>query len=142
MNILRILKNLGICLTCAIFVGCTYATQDWDPPVDRGARVTTPADADIYGDVAKKIVYPEQNWDSRDSLWFYNTSQGSNLMDYNIFLHLEQADKAKSGKLFGSDENMRKYRFLPQRKTDANQDELPVGWVKDSYEGKDYIGLF
>ncbi len=140
MNILRILKTIGMCLACAIFVGCTYASQGLDPHIDRGARTTETAD--IYGDIAKKIVYPEQNWAPEDSLWFYNTSQGSNLMDYNIFLHLERDDStAQSLKLFHSDSNMVTYRFLPQRNTSGNTDGLPVGWVKDSYEGKDYIGF-
>lgn len=141
MHSLRKLANLGICLACAFFVGCTYATQDWTPPIDRGAHDTTTED--IYGDIAKEIVYPEQNWDSRDSLWFYTTSQGSNLMDYQIFKHLEQVESSVEGKirLFRDYDNMNKYRFLPQKVTKGNPDWLPVGWVKDSYEGKDYIGL-
>ena len=37
---------------------------------------------------------------------------------------------------------MNKFRFLPQRSTtDDKEDWLPIGWVKDSYEGKDCIGF-
>jgi len=139
MDLVQILKNLGICLACAIFAGCTYASQGF-PDDDRGALPIETVD--IYGDIAKRIVYPEQNWDPSDSLWFYYTSQGSDLMDYNIFLHLEQADStADQINLFRSNENMEKYRFLTQRGSDDNEARLPIGWVKDSYEGKDYIGF-
>jgi hypothetical protein len=140
MNIAQIPKNLGIGLACAIFAGCTYASQGF-PDDDRGALPTE--SADIYGDVAKRIVYPVQNWDSADSLWFYYTSQGSNLMDYQIFKHLEQVDSPVEGKikLFRDYDNMNRFRFLMQRNTPGNEDWLPVGWAKDTYEGQDYIGF-
>ena len=113
---------------------CTYVTQGV-PDEDRGALAN--AD-DYFGDKATSIVYPDQNWDPGDSLWFYNTSQGSNLMDYEIFLHLELAGRER---LFRSHENMGKYRYLLQKPTWDNPDSLPVGWVKDSYEGDDYVGF-
>ena len=105
------------------------------PDEDRGALANVD---DYFGDKAAKIVYPDQNWDAGDSLWFYNTSQGSNLIDYQIFLHLELAG---SERLFRSHENMGKYRYLLQKPTWDNPDSLPVGWVKDSYEGNDYVGF-
>ena len=140
MDCVDILQKLGIVCACAIFGGCTYASQGF-PDDNRGAVPTE--SPDIYGDVAKQIVYPEQNWDASDSLWFYNTSQGSNLMDYQIFKYLEQAESPLEGKkkLFRDHDNMNKFRFLTQRSTSGNEDGLPVGWVKDSYEGQDYIGF-
>jgi hypothetical protein len=134
MNILRILKTLGICLACAIFAGCTYVSQGI-PDEDRGALSNA---NDHFGDKTTSIVYPEQNWDASDSLWFYNTSQGSNLIDYEIFLNLKLAN---SDKLFRSNENLGKYRYLLQNPTRDNEEALPVGWVKDSYKGNDYIGF-
>ncbi|MFZ1430984.1 MAG: di-heme-cytochrome C peroxidase [Geminicoccaceae bacterium] len=92
-----------------------------------------------FGGGVTKIIYPEQNWTSAESLWFYNTSQGSDLMNYNIFINLERAD---STELFRSDANMIKYRYLPQRPTEPdNILGLPVGWVKNTYQGEDYIGF-
>jgi len=135
MKILRILDNLGLCLACAFFAGCTYASQGF-PDEDRSAY--TNESADMLGDIAKKVVYSEQNWDPSDSLWFYNTTQGSNLIDYEIFLNLELAN---SDMLFRSNENMGKYRYLLQNATWDNGEALPVGWVKDSYDGNDYIGF-
>ncbi len=134
MNVLRILKNIGICLACAFFAGCTYASQGF-PDEDRGAL---PNAHDNFGYKTTSIVYPEQNWDASDSLWFYNTSQGSNLMDYEIFLNLELAN---SDMLFRSNENLWRYRYLLQKATRDNEKALPVGWVKDSYNGKDFIGF-
>ncbi len=134
MNFLRILKTLGICLVCAIFAGCTYASQGF-PDEDRGA---IPNGIDHFGDKTTRIVYPEQNWDPSDSLWFYNTTQGSNLIDYEIFLNLELAN---NDMLFRNNENMGKYRYLLQNPTWDNEEALPVGWVKNSYEGNDYIGF-
>ncbi len=135
MNIFQILKTLGICLACVLFAGCTYFSQGF-PDDDRGAF--TIDNTDIFGDLAKNVVYPDQNWDPSDSLWFYNTTQGSNLIDYEIFLSLELAN---SDKLFRSNENMRKYRYLLQNPTWDNPEGLPVGWVYDSYDGNDYIGF-
>ncbi len=135
MNVLQIFKILGICLLYVLFVGCTYMSQGF-PDKDRGAH--TNESPDLLGDVAKEIVYPDQNWDPSDSLWFYNTTQGSNLIDYEIFLHLKAAN---SDMLFRSHENMQKYRYLLQNPTWDNEEGLPVGWVQNSYKGKDYIGF-
>ena len=134
MNIVRIMKNIGIFLACAIFAGCTYISQGF-PDEDRGALTKA---NDYFGDKTTSIVYPVQNWDASDSLWFYNTSQGSNIMDYEIFLNLELAN---SDMLFRSNENMGKYRFLLQNPTRDNEAGLPVGWVEDSYDGNDYVGF-
>ncbi len=140
MNVLQIFKNLGICLVCATFAGCSYVSQGF-PDEDRGAELTEAAD--LYGDMAKRIVYPQQNWDPSDSLWFYTTSQGSNLMDYEIFKYVEQAESPVKGEvqLFRNNDNMNRFRFLTQKATSGNQDGLPVGWVKDSYDGTDHIGF-
>ena len=54
-----------------------------------------------------------------------------------FYLSLEQAD---STELFRSDKNIDKYRYLPQRKSFFNPDALSVGFVKETYKGKDYMG--
>ncbi|MDH5230287.1 MAG: di-heme-cytochrome C peroxidase [Gammaproteobacteria bacterium] len=116
-------------------LGCAYITQGPFPDNDRGALASHP---DFFGDKADKIIYPDQNWGRADSLWYYNTTQGSDLLPYDVFLYLEQADKDK---LFRDTSNMLKYRYLPQKPTWDNPDGLPLGWVKDRYKGKDYVGL-
>jgi hypothetical protein len=36
---------------------------------------------------------------------------------------------------------MNRYRYLQQKASPNNPDALPVGWVKDRYQGKNYVGL-
>jgi mono/diheme cytochrome c family protein len=59
-------------------------------------------------------------------------------MEYDLFMNLELAS---SNELFRSNANMRKYRYLIQSSTPDNEDSLPVGWVSDTYEGEEYVGL-
>lgn len=106
---------------------------DTDP--DRGATTVT---ADPLGDKFTKVVYLEQGWAPADSLWFYNTTQGSDLLPYDFFLTLEQAN---SEKLFRDPENINAYRYLPQKATASNPDGLPLGMVQDTYRGKKYMGF-
>ena len=94
--------------------------------------------SDICGDQVSKIVYLEQGWKESDSLWFYNISQGSDLVPYDFFLWLEQA---KSTDLFRSPDNMNHVRYLPQKKTRSNPDALPVGMVENTYLGKKLMGF-
>ena len=122
-------------ITLTTISGCTYVSQGVLVDSDRHAK---PAKQDSFGDSAERVVYPEQNWSGADSLWFYNVTQGSNLIPYDIFLHLETAD---SELLFRSDEHMNRLRYLPQSASFANPDGLPVGWVKDEHQGKEFIGF-
>src|SRR5688572_7075383 len=51
--------------------------QGWDEDPDRGAIPITDG---AYGESYSKPRYLEQGWTANDSLWFYNTTQGSGLM--------------------------------------------------------------
>src|SRR5690606_35028569 len=104
---------------------CTYISQGFFSGDERGG-IAEPND--YFGDSAERIVYPAQNWDNADSLWFYNITQGSNLMPFELFLHLEQANNSA---LFRDPANMRRFRYLPQHPTRDNPHGLPIGWVKD-----------
>ncbi len=106
-----------------------------DDDLERGA---TTVKQDVFGDSFTTIKYLNQGWSPADSMWFYNTTQGSNMMPYDFFLELEQAGKSE---LFRAHENMNRYRYLPQKASPNNPDALPVGWVKDDYKGKNYVGL-
>jgi hypothetical protein len=119
-----------------IFGPLIYAKiyQNWDTDPDRGAIGIT---GGAYGESYSTPRYLEQGWKNSDSLWFYNTSQGSGLMPYDFFLALKQGD---SDELYRSDKNVDKFRYLPQKKTFFNPDALPVGFVKMTYKGKDYVG--
>lgn len=111
----------------------TYELRDIDP--NRGAITNG---IDKFGDQFSQIVYLDQGWSAADSLWFYNTTQGSNLLPYSFFLVLEQSD---SSALFRSDENIDRYGYLPQRSTASNPDGLPVGMVRDEYRNKAFMGF-
>jgi len=115
--------------------GCSYFSQGVMSPEDRHAAVLA---TDVFGDSARHIAYLDQGWDATDSLWFYNTTQGSDLVSYRVFLNLEQAN---SQTLFRDNGNMNRYRYLPQNPHWDNPDGLPVGFVKDSFRGKDFVGL-
>jgi hypothetical protein len=123
-----------------VFVqGCSYLSQGVLVDGERHARLNADTNQpDSFGDSAGRIVYPEQNWSAAQSLWFYNVTQGSNLIPYDIFLHLEVAD---SEELFRSDQHMNRLRYLTQSPSIANPDGLAVGWVKDEHGGKDYVGF-
>lgn len=119
-------------LAIALLPAC--ASLDTDP--DRGAATVK---QDIFGDHFSMVEYlPSQNWKSSDSLWFYTVTQGSNMMPYDLFMALE---KKGVPELFRSNENINRYRYLPQKATSSNPDGLPVGFAKDTYKSKDYIGL-
>lgn len=113
--------------------GLYYKVAESDP-----ARGAATVKSDIFGDQFTQVKYLEQGWNPGDSLWFYTTTQGSDLMPYDFFLALEQE---KSTELFRTPENINRYRYLPQVATKSNPDALPVGFVADTYRGRKYMGF-
>ena len=106
----------------------------WDSDPDRGATIV---ETDAFGDVAKSIRYLDQGWNASETLWFDGVTQGSDLVPYDFFLVLEQPN----GRLLRDNETMNnKYRYLVRKPTYSNRDGLPVGFVKDNYQGKDFMG--
>jgi hypothetical protein len=83
---------------------------------------------------AKKThVYLPQNWTEQEREYFYFADQGSRLLPYDYFLHLEQADNKQ---LFRNDENMRRFGLITAQKSQKNPDSLPIGFARN----KDYTG--
>ena len=119
----------------AILLGMGKIYQHLDQHKDRGAIGINEGK---FNESYVTPVYVDQGWDKADSLWFYNTTQGSNLLPYDIFVSLEQADNTE---LFIDIKNIDRFRYLPQQPTRFNPDGLPVGFVKDTYIDKDYVGL-
>src|SRR5215467_8253789 len=64
-----------------------------------------------FGDQYKSVRYLWQGWSPADSLWFYNTTQGSDLIPYDFFMALEVPG---TDKLFSSNDNLCYYGYLPQ----------------------------
>ncbi|BCE03553.1 di-heme-cytochrome C peroxidase [Marinicellulosiphila megalodicopiae] len=128
----RIVGVIILLMVIALIAGKTY--QNWDDDPDRGAIALENGE---FGESFTTPVYLDQGWTEAESLWFYNTTQGSALMPYDLFMSLEQEN---SNKLLRDNHNIDKYRYLPQKETFLNPDGLPVGLVKDTYQGNDYIG--
>jgi len=57
-----------------------------------------------------KVTFLDQNWSNADRAYFYFADQGSRLIPYDYFLHLEQAG---SEALFRSDANMKRIGLIP-----------------------------
>jgi hypothetical protein len=116
-----------------LFARAYYRVEETD--VTRGAAIVS---SDVFGDNFHEVKYLDQGWKPSDSLWFYTTTQGSDLLPYDFFLVLEQD---KSQQPFRSPENINRFRYLPQKATPTNPDGLPVGMVADRYRGTKYMGL-
>lgn len=121
--------------------------QNWDDRADRGALAIAEG---AFGESYATPEYLDQGWDAADSLRFYNTTQGSALLPYDFLLALEQTDLddptvcergGDSGAWFLCDRNIDRYRYLPQVGSFFNPDALPVGFVKETYQDKDYVGF-
>ena len=119
-------------LLVTLAMGKIYQHLDNDP--DRGA---IGIEDGLFGETYSTPVYLDQGWDAADSLWYYNTTQGSALLPYDFFIALEQP---ASSELVRANGNMDRYRYLPQKPTFFNPDGLAVGFVKESYQGRDYMG--
>jgi hypothetical protein len=121
---------LALCLTVS---GALRAADDFDPA--RNAFVAT---TDPLGEPVTKVAYLNQNWSPEQSLQFYFTSQGSQIVPYDWFLALEQPDSAT---LFRDNQNILKYRYLAQNPGPKNPDGLPVGFVLDQGAGRSWLGM-
>src|SRR5437899_114056 len=145
------LLALTVVLVVAVWViaaSLTGVYQFWDVGTDSwldrlkghgdNRRAAAVIAEDRFGDRLKDVVYLSQNWNPADSLWFYNTTQGSDLLPYDFFMVLERPG---SRELVRSNANLNSYRYLPQSPTISNPDGLAVGFVKDTYAGQDYVGL-
>ena len=74
------------------------------------------------------VTYLEQNWTDADREYFYFADQGSRLIPYDYFLHLEQAG---SEVLFRNDTNMKRVGLIPALKSEHNPDALPIGFTRN-----------
>lgn len=136
---------LGAVVLLSAFPGC----GGQDSPNSSGGASPNPANSsqadrnaataeDPLGESVSKIVYLDQGWSPSDSARFYFTSQGSQILPYDWFLVLEQAN-AQS--LFRDDRNIARLRYLSQKPDSMNVDGLPVGFVKDEGRDRPWLGL-
>ncbi len=122
----------------ALLCGCV-ANDETNRPTDadpaRGAYVAVD---DPLGESVTKVVYLDQGWSSSDSTRFYFTPQGSQIIPYDWFLALEQAETTAP---FRDATNMQRLRYLPQKPGPMNPDGLPVGFTADGGSDRTWLGL-
>lgn len=130
----------------AFLAGCGWGGGETPPkpvPVDPWAgldesRNAFIATSDPLNEPVTKVVYLPQNWSARESVAFYFTPQGSQLIPYDWFLALEQPDSNTS---FRDTKNILRYRYLPQNKGPMNPDGLPVGFVGGEGSERKWLGM-
>ncbi|HTB74258.1 MAG TPA: di-heme-cytochrome C peroxidase [Polyangiaceae bacterium] len=124
---------LALPILFVLFLESVWEFRDNSP--SRGAVATTEG---YFGDGYKSVRYLQQGWSAAQSAWFYTVNQGSDLLPYDFFLVLESAG---TGEPFGSEANFRRWRYLRQTASALNPDALPVGFARDEYSGRKYVGL-
>jgi hypothetical protein len=76
-----------------------------------------------------RVTYLNQGWTSETRHDFYYLTQGSHLVPYEWFLHLERHDREE---LFRGDAHMEQLRFIVQApQSPRNPDGLPIGFALD-----------
>ena len=113
------MKSISACvLLCAVSSGFAIGC------------VVDPGDAEEATTVAKRPppMFLDQGWNEETRAAFYQTTQGSRMLPYEWFLHLEQA---ASEERYADAENMRRMGFLVDNPSASNPDGLPVGFAKD-----------
>lgn len=91
-------------------------------------------------DPEKKVISFNQAWSEGDRQWFYQTSQGSTVLSWDIYLNLETATGQD---LFRSDESVVRYGLIPQRaNAKYNPDGLPIGVTKTVVSEGRYKGVW
>jgi len=93
----------------------------------------------------QSVIYLNQAWSQDDREWYYNFSQGSAVISYDLFLNMEAAD---SQDLFRNGLNGPRYGLVPQPASPSNPDGLPIGVSKTNvateikgWPAGDYAGM-
>jgi len=83
-------------------------------------------------------IWLSQGWsaDEADEFWF--VSQGSQILPYDWFLHLELAGTETP---FRADAHMDALRFLPSEASPRNPDALPIGFMRGEGDSQDILGI-
>lgn len=94
---------------------------------------------------ADSVILLDQAWSKEDREWYYNFSQGSAMVSYDLFLNLEAAEGQE---LFRSGLIRQPYGFIPGVVNPSNPDGLPIGVSKTNvaaalkgWPAGDYAGI-
>ena len=130
------LKWIALGALALIAIAGYLALPYFFPPALGGAGEVSLEQPDPFGDSADELVFLNQGWTEDERNWFYTVSQGSWIVPYSWWLVLEDAD---SEQLFGRDDAIRRWRYVPSPPNSRNPDGLPIGFVKD--EDNDWMGF-
>jgi hypothetical protein len=83
------------------------------------------------------LHYAKQGWTAEDRQAFYTTSQGSHMMPYLWYKALRRLDADEP---FGGDQ-LQRYGYLPNDKSNLNPEGLPVGFVIDGDATSGFLGM-
>jgi hypothetical protein len=83
------------------------------------------------------LQYAKQGWTAQDRQTFYTTSQGSHMMRYVWYKALRRLDVDEP---FGGDQ-LQRYGYLPNDKSEANPEGLPAGFVIDGDASSGFLGM-
>ncbi|MGF1751120.1 di-heme-cytochrome C peroxidase [Vibrio cionasavignyae] len=105
-------------------------------PYQTGSELVYP---EPVADSVNGAVNLQQGWTLASQQEFYYTTQGSQILPYKWYLHLEQSDSVA---LFRSDANIQQYGYIASEASELNPDGLSVGFAKDvGSDGKAWVGL-
>jgi cytochrome c5 len=127
------LALVGLPIFVILFIESCWEFREREP--SRGAAATSQG---YFGDGYDRLRYLDQGWSPAQSAWFYTVDQGSDLLPYDFFLAL---DSAGTEQPFRSEANVRRWRYLAQTASPLNPDALPVGFARDEYNGRTYLGF-
>ncbi len=80
-------------------------------------------------------------WTEAERQRYYHLSQGAQILPYDWFVALEQVGNERP---FMADDNMTRFRLIPDSNTLSNPDRLPIGFAKDDPDpitGVSNVGL-
>jgi hypothetical protein len=83
------------------------------------------------------VIWLDQSWTKDQREKYYQTSQGTVILPYSWFLALEQPPfefwpfRFHHEELFDTDENLTRYRLIPDDWPKYNPDRLPIGITKE-----------
>ncbi len=123
-----IVATIGLALVLGL-INCSQSATKTNYHSLFSDNLETPA----IGTVPDRISL-DQGWDNETRMKFWFTSQGSQILPYSWFVHLEQSDTTS---YFRDSEHMESMRYLPSQSSALNPGGLPIGFTITSNNQKD-----
>ena len=121
----------------SVFAGCTDGPSEPTPPAT-AVRGIMPGVVGPAGETVSTIRTLDQGWSDEVAAEFYGTTQGSEIIPLDWFLHLERADG--TGKISDAD-FITQLGYIPRVPTADNERGLPVGFTESGTDENPQLGL-